>query len=159
VATILFSHLIWRIAPVPSGSFQYASKMWEVEAYRQGLIYSSTTGGAGATSAFAQAFDVRFLLAGLIIAVTAFLVLRGFGLPILLVYGVIRGLDQSTTEVILPQFIGALLGRYYFRKKFGEMWPQYRVVFFVGYSAGVGLIAMLSLGIVFIAKSVFQAPY
>jgi hypothetical protein len=145
--------------------------MWEVEAYRQGLVYSSTarqperdkTGGiqedVAPRSAFREAFDVRYLLAGLIIAVTAFLVLRGFGLPILLVYGVIRGLDQATTEVILPQFLGALLGRFYFRKKFGDMWPQYRIVFFVGYSAGVGLIAMLSLGIVFIAKSVFQSPY
>jgi hypothetical protein len=133
--------------------------MWEVEAYRQALVFSSTSGGTGATSAFAQAFRWEYLVAGLTIAVTMFLVLRGFGLPILLVYGLIRGLDQSTTEVILPQFIGALLGRFYFKKKFGEMWPQYRVVFFVGYTAGVGLIAMLSLGIVFIAKSVFQSPY
>ena len=47
VATILFSQMIWRIVPVPSGTFQYANKMWEVEAYRQGLVYSSTLSGAG----------------------------------------------------------------------------------------------------------------
>ena len=76
-----------------------------------------------------------------------------------MVYGVIRGLDQSTPEVILPQFIGALLGKHYFAKKFGTMWPQYRVVFFAGYSCGVGLIAMLSLGLVFMSKAVFQSPY
>ncbi|MBC8108568.1 MAG: peptide transporter [Anaerolineae bacterium] len=159
IATIIFSQMIWRIAPVPSGTFQYANKMWEVEAYRQGLVYSSTLAGTGGTSAFAEAFKVQYLFAGLAIAVVSFAVLRKFGLPILLVYGLIRGLDQSTTEVILPQFIGALFGRYYFAKKFGPMWPQYRVVFFVGYSCGVGLIAMLSLGVVFIAKSVFQSPY
>ncbi len=159
VATILFGQMIWRIAPVPSGTFQYANKMWEVEAYRQGLLYSSTIAGSSATSAFAESFRWEYLIAGLSIAIVAYLVLRGFGLPMLLVYGLIRGWDQSTTEVILPQFIGALLGRYYFAKKFGERWPQYRVVFFVGYTCGVGLIAMLSLGIVFIAKSVFQSPY
>ena len=38
----------------------------------------------------------------------------------LLVYGLIRGLDQSTPHVILPQFIGGAAGRYYFAKKFGE---------------------------------------
>jgi hypothetical protein len=158
VATIVFSQFIWRIAPVPSSAFQYADKMWEVNAYRQGLMYSATLPG-GEHGAFAEAFKPVVLLGGLGLALFAFTSLRYFGLPVLMVYGVIRGLDQSTPEVILPQFIGALLGKYYFSKKFGTMWPQYRVVFFAGYSCGVGLIAMLSLGLVFMSKSVFQAPY
>ena len=33
----------------------------------------------------------------------------------------------------MPQFIGALIGRYYFARRFKENWPQYRVVFFAGY--------------------------
>ena len=61
--------------------------------------------------------------------------------------------------MILPQFAGALLGRYYFAKKFGRNWPQYRVVFFAGYSCGFGLIMMLALGIVFMSKSVFQTIF
>ena len=77
----------------------------------------------------------------------------------LLVYGVIRGLDQSTPMVILPQFLGALLGRHYFEKRFGERWRQYIVVFFAGYSCGVGLVMMLALGVVFMTKSVFQGQY
>jgi hypothetical protein len=81
------------------------------------------------------------------------------GLPVLLVYGIIRGLDQSTPDVILPQLIGALMGRYYFAKRFGDNWPQYRVVFFAGYGCGVGLIMMLSLGLVFMSKSVFQSAF
>ena len=86
-------------------------------------------------------------------------ILSTFGLPVLLVYGVIRGLDQSLPDVILPQFAGALLGRYYFAKRFGDMWPQYRVVFFAGYGCGVGLVMMLSLGLVFMSKSVFQSTF
>jgi hypothetical protein len=82
-----------------------------------------------------------------------------FALPVFLVYGVIRGLDQSTPAVIVPQFAGALLGRFYFARKFGENWRQYIVVFFAGYSCGVGLVMMLSLGIVFMTKSVFQSAY
>ena len=62
-------------------------------------------------------------------------------------------------HVIIPMFIGALLGRYVFRKRFGDKWPQYRIVVAAGFSAGVGLIIMLSLGVVFIAKSVITLPF
>ena len=58
--------------------------------------------------------------------------------------------------MILPQFLGALLGRYYFAKKLRRQLAAYRVVFFAGYGCGVGLIMMLSLGLVFMSKSVFQ---
>lgn len=158
IATILFSQFIWRIAPVPSSAFPFTEKFWELNAFRQGLIYSSTLPG-GTEGPFAQAFNWLYLGIGLVIALLTYSVLSFFGLPVLLVYGVIRGLDQATPDVILPQFLGALLGRYVFAKKFGTRWPQYRVVFFAGYGCGVGLIMMLSLGLVFISKSVFQSQY
>jgi hypothetical protein len=53
----------------------------------------------------------------------------------------------------------ALIGRYYFEKKFGENWKPYIVVFFAGYACGTGLVMMLSLGIVFMSKAVFQLQY
>jgi hypothetical protein len=158
IATILFSHFIWKIAPVPSGAFPYAEQWWELTAYRQGLIYSSTLPG-GEHGQFAQAFHPGYLLAGLGGAVAVYAALSGLGLPVLLFYGVVRGLDQSAPHVISPQFIGALLGRYYFQKKFGANWKPYIIVFFAGYSCGVGLIMMLSLGLVFMSKSVFQSQF
>ena len=159
VATLIFSQFIWKIAPVPSGAFPYANQFWELTAYRQALIFSSTLPG-GEHGAFYEAFHVVYLMAGLFLALGTYAVLSFFGLPILLVYGVIRGMDQSTPDVILPQFIGALFGRYYFEKKFGAKdWPQYRIVFFAGYGCGVGLIMMLSLGLVFMSKSVFQSNF
>ena len=115
-------------------AFPYAEKLWELNAYRQGLMYSSTT-------ARRRAWAVRAGVRARVLSHRPGAGARGrtrscrcFGLPVLLVYGVIRGLDQSTPDVILPQFIGALLGRYYFAKKFGTNWPQYRVVFFAGYA-------------------------
>jgi hypothetical protein len=158
IATLVFSQFIWRIAPVPSSAFPFADKMWEMGAFRQALVYSSTMPG-GASGPFMEAFNVTYLLIGLGLALLLFSSLSWFGLPILLVYGVIRGLDQSTPHVILPQLIGALLGRYYFAKRFGDNWPQYRVVFFAGYGCGVGLVMMFSLGLVFMSKSVFQATF
>ena len=93
---------------------------------------------------------------GLALALGVYAMLSHFGLPIFLVYGVVRGLDQSVPHAIVPMFIGALLGRFVFRKWFGEKWPQYRIVFAAGFSAGVGLITMLSLGFVFMSKSVIK---
>jgi hypothetical protein len=158
IATLVFSHFIWKIAPVPSSAFPYAEQWWEVTAYRQGLIYSSTLPG-GENGQFAQAFHPSYALGGLGLAVAAYAGLSGLGMPVLLFYGIVRGLDQTAPHVILPQFIGALLGRFYFAKKFGEKWKQYIVVFFAGYSCGVGLIMMLSLGFVFMSKSVFQSQF
>jgi hypothetical protein len=129
-----------------------------VTAYRQAIVMSSTLPG-GENGPFYEAFNLLYLGVGLVAALGSYAVLSYVGLPILLVYGVIRGMDQSTPDVILPQFIGALLGRYVLAKRFGDMWPQYRVVFFAGYACGVGLISMLSLGLVFMSKSVFQATY
>lgn len=158
VSTIVFSHFIWKIAPVPSSAFPYAEQWWEVLAYRKGLIYSSTLPG-GEYGQFAQAFHPMYLIAGLVGALLLYLVLARFGMPVLLFYGVVRGLDQTSPHVIIPQFIGALLGRYYFEKIFGENWKKYIVVFFAGYSCGVGLVMMLSLGLVFMSKSVFQNQF
>ncbi|MGC4032053.1 MAG: hypothetical protein QM754_10030 [Tepidisphaeraceae bacterium] len=158
VSTVVFSQFIWNIAPVPSQSFPYTEVMWEAIAYRSGLMMSSTLPG-GNHGPFAEAFHWSYLIAGFGIATCLFGVLRFFSLPILLVYGLIRGLDQASPHVIIPQFLGALLGRYYFARKFGDMWKQYIIVFYAGYACGTGLIMMLSLGVVFISKSVFQSPY
>ena len=158
VAVVIFSQFIWRIAPVPSSAFPFADKMWELNAFNSALIISSTMPG-GAHGPFVEAFNVVYLLSGLGLALVLFASLSWLGLPILLVYGLIRGLDQSAPNVILPQFIGALLGKYYFKKRYGPMWPQYRVVFFAGYGCGVGLVMMFSLGLVFMSKSVFQATF
>jgi hypothetical protein len=158
IATLVFSQFVWRIAPVPSSAFPYAEKWWEVLAFRQGVIYSSTLPG-GQYGPFFQAFHVIYILAGLFLALILYAGLSYFALPIFLVYGLIRGLDQSTPNVIIPQFAGAMLGRYYFSKKFGKDWRQYIVVFFAGYSCGVGLVMMLSLGIVFMSKAVYQSTF
>jgi hypothetical protein len=158
VAMVVFSHFIWKIAPVPSSAFPYAQQWWELAAYRQGLLYTSTLAG-GEHSQFSQAFHPGYLFSGLGASLALYALLSALGLPVLLFYGIVRGLDQSAPHVIVPEFAGALLGRYYFAKKFGPRWKHYIIVFFAGYSCGVGLIMMFSLGLVFMSKSVFQSPY
>jgi hypothetical protein len=158
IAMVVFSHFIWKIAPVPSSAFPYAQQWWELAAYRQGLLYTSTMAG-GEHSQFSQAFHPGYLFCGLGGSLVLYVLLSVLGMPVLLFYGIVRGLDQSAPHVIIPEFIGALLGRYYFEKKFGARWKHYIIVFFAGYSCGVGLIMMFSLGLVFMSKSVFQRQY
>jgi len=154
---IFFSQFIWSIDNVPSEMFPYANEFWELRAYRQGLIYSATLPGEAA-SPFREAFVPTYLGFGFVLALSVYAMLNHFGLPIFLVYGVVRGLDQSVPHAIVPMFIGALLGRFVFRKRFGDRWPKYRVVFSAGFAAGVGLITMLSLGVVLMSKSVIKLP-
>jgi hypothetical protein len=122
------------------------------------VIYSSTLPG-GEYGPFFQAFHVSYILIGLVLAIGLYAGMSFFALPVFLVYGLIRGLDQSAPHIIIPQFIGALFGRYYFANRFGPMWRQYIVVFFAGYSCGVGLVMMLSLGLVFMSKAVYQSVF
>jgi len=157
VGSIAFSQFIWSIDNVPSELFPYANEFWELKAYQQGLIYSATLPGEAA-SPFREAFNVSYLGIGFCLALLVYGALSLFGLPIFLVYGVVRGLDQSVPHAIVPMFLGALLGRFGCRKWFGDEWSRYRIVFAAGFSAGVGLITMLSLGFVLMSKSVIKLP-
>jgi hypothetical protein len=141
------------MGPVPSEMYPYANEFWELNAYQQGLMATSTLPDAG-ISPFREAFRFDYIFAGFGGALFLYAVLAHFNLPVFLVYGLIRGLDQSLPHSIIPTIIGAFLGRYGCRKWFGDKWPQYRVVFAAGFGAGMGLTSMMSLGIVFMLKSV-----
>jgi hypothetical protein len=157
VGMIAFSQFIWSIDAVPSELFPYANEFWELRAYSQGLVYSSTLPGE-VFSPFREAFIPSILGFGFLLAMGMYGILNYFNLPIFLVYGLIRGLDQSASHAILPMFLGAMLGRFGCRKWFGEKWPQYRIVFAAGFTAGIGLITMVSLGFVLMSKSVIKLP-
>lgn len=152
IGTLVFAQFIWSMGPVPSEMFPYANEFWELNAYNQGLIYSSTMPDA-TISPFREAFRPEYVGAGLGIAMILYAILARFNLPIFLVYGLIRGLDQTVPHVVVPTVIGAFIGRYVCRRKYGENWPRYRVVFAAGFGAGMGLVTMFALGFVFMAKS------
>ncbi|MBN1865833.1 OPT/YSL family transporter [Candidatus Sumerlaeota bacterium] len=155
--TLLFSQFIWSIDNVPSEMFPYANQFWELKAYQKGLVYSATLPGE-ASSPFREAFVPSYLMIGYSLAISAYWLLSHFGLPVFLIYGIVRGFDQSVPHAIIPMFIGAMIGRFGCRKWFGENWPRYRIVFAAGFTAGIGLISMLSLGFVFMTKSVIKLP-
>jgi hypothetical protein len=157
VAGVLFSQFIWRLAPIPSPVYPFTEKMWELQAYNMCLTYSATTEGGGL---FARAFQPMYVMIGTGISVAAYALMAKAGLPIMLAYGLIRGMGGGMLpHFVIPHFIGALVGQYFFRRRFGLQWRQYAPVLMAGFGCGMGLISMLALGFVLVSKSVFQLPY
>jgi len=156
ICTILFSSFIWGLAELPSAVYPYSQKMWELGAANSCVVYSSTTGDY---SIFEDAFKWKNVLVGAGFGTLIFGVLTHLGSPIFLVYGLVRGLGQSLPHIIIPQFIGALIGHYYFRKKLGLKWRQYGPVVAAGFACGMGLVATVGVGITFLSKAVVALPF
>jgi hypothetical protein len=154
--TLIFASFIWGLAEVPSAVYPYAQQIWELDAKNQCLVFSSTLGGY---SQFQEALSGTVVLIGLVVGVGLFGSLSAIAAPVTLCYGLVRGLGQTMPHVIIPQMIGALLGKYYFEKKLGLNWSQYVPVLAAGVSCGFGLVSMLCIGIVFLAKSANALPY
>jgi len=156
VASLFFANFIWSLGPIPGAQYPYAQKMWELGAENSSIIYSSTLGGY---SLFKEAFKPILVAIGMGIGGLAFALMTVLGWPIFLVYGIVRGLGQSEPHSIIPQFIGALVGRYYFQKRLGLKWRQYIPVVSAGFGCGMGLITTFCIGVTFLIKSVIQLPF
>lgn len=156
ISSIIFSQYLWRIAPIPSVVYPHANQFWELRAKEQALMQSSTMGN---TSQFYDAIKWPYIAGSTGLGVVVYAVVSTAGAPVMFCYGLVRGLGVGMATGLIPQMIGALLGRYYFRKRFGLQWSQYAPVLVAGFACGMGLISMLALGFVLISKAVFQLPY
>ncbi|KHK00941.1 peptide transporter [Desulfovibrio sp. TomC] len=156
VASLLFSQFIWQLAPIPSASYPYAQELWHLQALNSLLMQTSTLEG---NSLFFQALNGWFVTAGLGLGLIIYMLLMLFGLPVLLVYGIVRGLGQSVPHGLILEVAGALLGRYYFLKHYGKRWRQYAPVLLAGFSCGMGLMGMFAMGATLILKSLGKLAY
>ncbi len=156
ISMLCFSSFIWSIAEVPSAQYPYAQTMWELEAKNACLLYSATL---GEFSSFEKALDIYKVGSGFGIAMLVSFLLSSLNVPIMLFYGIIRGLGQTMPHVVMIQFAGACVGRFHFRKKYGKDWRKIIPVLSAGYMVGAGLISMVSIGIVFLAKAASTLRY
>ncbi len=155
-ASLLFSQFIWRLAPIPSSAYPFAQEIWHLQALNTLLMQSSTLEG---NAAFYQALNIVYVIAGLGLGVITYTILTLFGLPIMLVYGMVRGLGQTLPHAMFLEVAGALLGRFFFLKRYGAMWRQYAPVLLAGFSCGMGLTGMFSMGVTLILKSLGRLAY
>lgn len=156
VCSILFCAFLWKMDSIPSASYPYAAKMWPLGAYHFCLWATGTQTG---NSLILDVIRLDYVLIGFAAGVVIYAVVLGARLPTLLFYGIIGGLGGWPHGAI-PTFAGALLGKYYFLKRFGQTnWRRYAPVAAAGFTCGVGLAGMISVGFTLISKSVIQLPY
>ncbi len=155
-SSIFFANFIWGLAELPSAVYPFAQQMWELQAANNSIMYSATL---GEYSIFEQAFNALYLGAGMLFGLGLIGGMASLGAPVFMVYGIVRGLGQTLPHSVLPQFIGALLGRYYFQKRVGLNWRQYIPVVAAGFACGQGLVTTIGVGITFLSKAVIHLPF
>ena len=157
IFSLVYGQFIWSLAPIPSPMYPYAQELWDFHARSKILVYTSTIDGY---SPFLEALKPTYIGVGAGLGLITYFGLAAFGLPIMLLYGTVKGLGQTMPQFVITQLAGALFGRYIMARKFGhEHWRKYAVVMFAGFTCGVGLIMMFVTGVKFLASSVYQLPY
>ena len=154
--SILFCAFLWKMDAIPSASYPYVAKMWPLDSYHFCLWATGTQTG---NSLILDVIRFKHILAGFSVSMLIYGVCMGLRAPTLLFYGIIGGLGAMPHDHIIA-FAGALLGRYVFLKRFGQTnWRKYAPVAAAGFTCGLGLAGMISVGFTLISKSVIQLPY
>jgi hypothetical protein len=156
LSSIFFMNFIWGLNEVPSAVYPFADEIWKLHAENACIMYSSTL---GEYSIFEEAFRASYIAVGAIFGGVLFWGMAALGAPVMLTYGVVRGLGQTMPHAVIPQFIGALIGRYYFQRRMGLRWRQYIPVVSAGFACGMGLITTVGVGITFLSKAAIPLPF
>ena len=163
--SMVFWAFIWHGTPVPSQAFPAAQVNWELASKNAVLLYSSTSVDENghrkplAETEFGKALKPAYVGSGFVVITGAFAVLSFFDLPVMLVYGLVRGLGQLPHYMLL-EVVGALLSRYYFQKRFGEQnFIRISSTLFAGYLTGVGLTGMATIALRLISSAVAPTPF
>jgi len=156
--SFIFWSYVWRLNPIPSAYYPYTQKFWDYEAMNSWLWFTSTTEGP-AKEMFQRAIKPGLMAGGLGFGLIAYYLLSWFNVPVLTIYGFIRGLG-TIPHFIVPEFAGALIGRFYLRKRFGEEnWKRWPPVLAAGLSCGMGLVGMLTIAIALLKSSITEMPF
>jgi len=165
ILSFVFWAFIWSSEAIPSATFRWAQVNWELQAKNMALLLSSTFVAPGQEhsnimdSQFIQAIHPKTIGAGFVGTVLMFVVLSTFGLPVMLVYGVIRGFG-GIPHTMLLELVGALVGRFYFQRKYGaDNFLRMVPTVLAGYFTGVGLIGMATIAVKLIKNAVSSAPF
>ena len=167
VLSMVFWGYIWKSDAIPSDLFPAAQVNWELAAKNQVLLLSSTFVPPGEDPNNVSIMDSEFMQAvhpktiGVAFAgcVGLYSILSFFGLPIMLVYGMIRGFGQLPHFMLL-ELVGALLGRLYFQRKYGQkQFLTMAPALVAGYFTGIGLLSMVTMALMLVKSAITSAPF
>ena len=159
VFSFVYWSFFWHGSQIPSSQYPYAQTFWPLSAFYQCLWYSSTLPNQTGPIFLLQALKFNVIGYAGVGTLALYGVFSLFKVPSLWFYGFIGGFPSSMWWTV-PMFAGAMLGRYYFSPRFGaRTWNRYTPVLAAGYTCGVGLIGMVSIGLTIIFKAVRSLPF
>jgi len=157
-ASFIFWAFFWHTSQIPSSQFPYANQFWPINATMQAL-FNTINQKHGGIPWVREAINYPRIGWGIGIGLGLYGIFSVFRWPLLFYYGFIGGAG-AFPHYTIPTFIGAWLGKKYFEKRFGVAnWTMYTPVLLAGFSCGTGLIAMASIALALIAKSVNYLPF
>ena len=156
VCSFLFWSFFWHLNQLPSGSFPFAARQWPVAARQAYLIF---TANSTESPLLLQALNARTILSAALVGLLLYNLLGRLGLPVAFFYGLLGGVG-APLHGGLSLFVGALIGRYYFRRRLGEeRWSRYVPVVAAGFCCGAGLAGMLAVSLSLIMQCAKDLPF
>jgi hypothetical protein len=157
IASFVFWSFIWKMTAIPSSAYPYAQKMWPFHATIQVLWASSTL--PGGSNLMRGIVTLPKILSGVGIASISYAIVMLVKGPLSLFYGLMQGFAGFPMGQYLL-LTGALLSRFYFGKRFGhDTWRRYATLLVAGYGCGMGLIAMTSIAVSLVMKSISSVVF
>jgi hypothetical protein len=157
IFSFLYWGFLWKTTDIPSAQFPYAQKLWPQSAVMFSIFTQINAPGGAAWAK--HAFHINYMEIGGGFALAFYMLTMVMKWPLLFFYGFVGGI-QNLPHNAIPTFLGALLGRYYFARRFGvERWQLYTPVLLAGFACGTGLIGMAAIALALIAKTVNYLPF
>ena len=157
-ASFMFWSFFWKTSPIPSAQYPFIQKVWPVNATMSSIWWTANKGSIKDNWLLSA---LRWNVIGYsgIGTLALYAVSCACKVPLLFFYGFVSGIQAQPMSTV-PMYGGALLSKYYFRKRFGEVrWSQYAPVLVAGFGCGTGLTGMTGIAIALVMKSVNYLPF
>ena len=159
ICSFIYWSWIWKLDVIPSSTYPFVQKMWPLEATIRCMWMRTTLPGGEGLANLQKILHVEYIGTGFAVGTAMFTVFGLLGIPTIIFYGFLTGIGQNAF-MAFPQFLGAMIGRYYFQKRFGSLkWRSYAPILMAGYGAGVGLIGMTTVALKLISSAVKQTIF
>jgi hypothetical protein len=156
-SSFIFWAFFWHTSAIPSSQHPYAQRFWPLAATFQAMFQSINK--PDGPKWVLEGINGPRILGGTAAGLLIYGIMYAFRMPVLFYYGLIGGTGAWPGDAIIT-YIGALLGKKYFEKRFGiDQWRMYAPVLLAGFSCGTGLIAMAAIALALIAKSINYLPF
>lgn len=158
LASFVFWAFFWKGPALDSGTYPYAQKFWPFYTAGESVWKQSNLAGGIANPAL-HALKPPIIAIGTAAGLGIYGLFSALKLPLLTFYGFAGGISLWPANTV-PQLLGAIVGKRYFAKRYGEeTWAAYAPVLLAGFSCGAGLVAMASIALALLAHSVTSIPF